>query len=270
MEVGELERVELMVNEKIRENLLLNEKRAVPIAEAKAMGAMSLFGEKYGDNVRVIRFGESVEFCGGTHVAATGQIGLFRIISEGAIAAGIRRIEAITGANAERYDNEQIKTLKSIREILKSSNDVVADVVNLVQTNSELTKKIESFAKENLKTVKTNLKNSVRVENGVSIITGEVEIDNATLLKDLSYQLKNEVDNLFLVLGATFNGKPTLSVMISENLVAEKGLNASEIVREAGKEIKGGGGGQPFYATAGGKDPEGLNAAIEKALSFLE
>jgi alanyl-tRNA synthetase len=269
MEDEEIEKVERLVNEKIRENLYLDEKRAVPIAEAKAMGAMSLFGEKYGDNVRVIRFGESVEFCGGTHVAATGQIGLFRIVSESAIAAGIRRIEAITGAHAESFDNDQIKTLKNIREILKGSKDILGSVMNLVEANAELSKKIEAFAKENLKIVKSNLKSKMLVENGVSIIAGEVEVDNAAMLKDLCYQLKNEVENLFLVLGAVIDGRPNLSVMISENLVAEKNLNAALIVREAGKEIKGGGGGQPFYATAGGKEPSGMSTAIEKALTFL-
>ncbi|MBN1822576.1 MAG: alanine--tRNA ligase [Prolixibacteraceae bacterium] len=265
----EIEKVEALVNEKIRLNSPLDEKRSVPMDEAKAMGAMSLFGEKYGDEVRVIKFGESVELCGGTHVRATGQIGLFKIVSEGAIAAGIRRIEAITGSHAENFVNEQIKTLKNIREIVKGSKDILSGVHSLLQENSELSRKIETFSRESLKVLKENLKSRILVEKGVNIISDEVEIDNAGMLKDLSFQLKNEVENLFLVFGANIDGKPMLSVMISENLVAEKGLNAGQIVREAGKEINGGGGGQPFYATAGGKDVNGIPAAIEKALSFL-
>jgi len=265
----EIEKVEALVNEKIRLNTPAHEERAVPMEEAKKMGAMSLFGEKYGDEVRVIKFGESVELCGGTHVKATGQIGLFKIVSESAIAAGIRRIEAVTAARAEKYVKDQIKTLNSIRETVKGSKDILGSVKNLMKENSELNKKIEAFSRESLKILKTNLKSRILLEKGINIISGEVEIDNAGMLKDLSFQLKNEVENLFLVLGANIDGKPLLSVMISENLVAEKGFNAGQIVRAAGKEIKGGGGGQPFYATAGGKDISGLQAAIEKALSYL-
>ncbi len=265
----EIEKVESLVNEKIRLNIPREEQRTVPIEEARKMGAMSLFGEKYGSEVRVIRFGESVELCGGIHVNATGQIGLFKIVSESAIAAGIRRIEAVTADHAEKYVNEQIKTLKNVREILKGSKDLPGSVQALVEENSELSKKIEALSKEKLKVLKENLKNRILVEKGVNIICGEVEVDHAGMLKDLSFQLKNEVENLFLVLGADISGKPILSVMISENLVAEKGLNAGQIVREAGREIKGGGGGQPFYATAGGKDGSGMSAAIDKARSFL-
>ena len=229
-----------------------------------------LFGEKYGDAVRVVKFGDSVELCGGTHVAATGQIGLFKIVSESAVAAGVRRIEAITGHHAEKYVNDQLKTLDSIRETVKGSKDILGSVMNLLQENTELSKKIEAFGRERLKILKANLKSKVLLENGVNIIAEKVDIDNEGMLKDLAFQFKGEIDNLFLVLGAEINGKPNLTVMISENLVDEKGLNAGQIVREAGKEIKGGGGGQPFYATAGGKDPSGIPAAIEKALSFLQ
>jgi alanyl-tRNA synthetase len=231
---------------------------------------MMLFGEKYGDEVRVIRFGESVELCGGTHVEATGQIGLLKIISEGAIAAGVRRIEAVTGERAEKYINDQLKTLKNIKETVKGSRDIVGSVENLLQENSELLKQLETFRRESLKIVKANLKSKILLEHDVNIIADKIEVDNAGMIKDLAFQLKGEVENLFLVLGAEINGKPNLTVMISENLVQEKDLNAGQIVREAGKEIKGGGGGQPFYATAGGKDVSGLQAAIEKALSFLQ
>lgn len=266
----EIEKVENIVNENIRKNYPLEEKRGIAMSEAKAMGAMSLFGEKYGDKVRVIRFGDSVELCGGTHIGATGQIGLFKIVSESAIAAGVRRIEAISAARAERYVNDQIKTLKNIKEVVKGSKDILDGVLNLVKENSALSKKVDIFAREQLKILKNNLKSKVLLERGINIIADRVEVDNANALKDIAFQLKNEVDNLFLVLGAEINGKPQLAVMISENLVKEKNLNAGQIVREAGREIKGGGGGQPFFAMAGGKDAEGISAAIEKALSFLQ
>ena len=270
MSEEEIEKVEEIVNAKIRQNSVLEENRAMPIEEAKNLGAMMLFGEKYGDAVRVIKFGESVELCGGTHVNATGQIGLLKIVSEGAIAAGVRRIEAITAARAEKYVNDQLKMLKGIKETIKGSRDIVGSVMGLLQENTELSKQIELFRKDALKIVKANLKSKLLIENGVNIIVDKIEVDNAAMVKDLAFQLKGEVDNLFLVLGAEINGKPNLTIMISENLAAEKGLNAGQIVREAGKEIKGGGGGQPFYATAGGKEVAGLQAAIEKALSFLQ
>jgi alanyl-tRNA synthetase len=266
----EIEKVEEIVNAKIRQNSILEENRALPIDEAKKLGAMMLFGEKYGDAVRVIKFGESVELCGGTHVNATGQIGLFRIVSEGAIAAGVRRIEAVTAARADKFVNDQIKTLKSIKETIKGSKDILSGVMSLMQEHSELSKQLEAFQRESLKIIKTNLKSKVLFEKGVNIIADRITVDNAGLVKDLAFQLKGEVDNLFLVLGAEVNGKPNLTVMISENIVAEKGLNAGQIVREAGREIKGGGGGQPFYATAGGKDVTGLQNAIDKALTFLK
>jgi alanyl-tRNA synthetase len=266
----EIEKVEGIVNAKIRENAVLEENRSMPIEEAKQSGAMMLFGEKYGESVRVIKFGESVELCGGTHVQATGNIGLLKIVSESAIAAGVRRIEAITAARAEKYVNDQIKTLNSVRETIKGSKDILGSVAALLQQNAELSKQLENFQRESLKIIKANLKSKVLFEKGVNIISGTVEIDDAALLKDLAFQLKGEVKDLYLVLGAEIGGKPSLTIMISDNIVAEKGLDASKIVREAGREIQGGGGGQPFYATAGGKNAAGLQAAIEKALSVLQ
>ncbi|KJF44689.1 alanine--tRNA ligase [Draconibacterium sediminis] len=266
----EIAAVEKLVNEKIRANSVKEENREMPIEEAKASGAMMLFGEKYGEAVRVIKFGESVELCGGTHVAATGQIGMLKIVSESAIAAGVRRIEAITADRAEKYINDQLALINNIKETLKGSKDLLGSVTTLLQQNSELSKQIEAFQQESLKMTKANLKSKVLNENGVNIIADKILIDNAGLVKDLAFQLKGEVDDLFLVIGADINGKPNLTVMISDNIVADKGLNAGQIVREAGKEINGGGGGQPFYATAGGKDVDGLQAAIEKALSFLQ
>ncbi len=266
----EIEKVEKITNAKIRLNSVLEENRAMPISKAKETGAMMLFGEKYGDAVRVIKFGDSVELCGGTHVNATGQIGLLKVVSEGAIAAGVRRIEAITAAHAEKFINAQIKTLKSIQESIKGSKDILGSVINLLEEHSELSEKLESFRRESLKIVKMNLKSKVLRENGINIIADKITVDNAGMVKDLAFQLKGEVENLFLVLGAEVNGKPNLTIMISDNIVSEKGLNAGQIIREAAREIKGGGGGQIFYATAGGKDIPGLQAAIEKALSFLQ
>jgi alanyl-tRNA synthetase len=265
-EIGE---VENRVNEKIRANTPQEENRELPMQKAQKMGAIMLFGEKYGEAVRVIRFGESVELCGGTHAAATGQIGLFKIVSESAIAAGVRRIEAITGKRAEKYVNDQLETLKEIRETIKGSKDILAGVTNLLKENSELTKKIEAFEREKLRILKNSLKSKVLNENGINIIADQVDVDSAAMMKDLAFQLKNEVNDLFLVLGADIDGKPNLTVMISESLINEKGLNAATIIKEAGREIKGGGGGQPFYATAGGKDISGIRAAIEKALGFI-
>lgn len=266
----EIEKVEEIVNAKIRLNSALEENRAIPIDEAKNSGAMMLFGEKYGDAVRVIKFGESVELCGGCHVNATGQIGMLKIVSEGAIAAGVRRIEAITAARAEKFVNDQIKTLKSVQETFKGSKDILGSVLSLMQENSEFTKQLEVFQRERLKILKANLKSKVLLERGVNIIADTIVVDNAAMVKDLAFQLKGEVDNLFLVLGAEVKGKPNLTIIISDNIVAEKGLNAGQIVRDAGREIKGGGGGQPFYATAGGKDVAGLQNAIDKALTFLK
>ncbi len=266
----EIEKVEEIANAKIRSNSALEENRAMPINDARKTGAMMLFGEKYGESVRVIKFGESVELCGGTHVDATGQIGLLKVVSEGAIAAGMRRIEAITGARAEKFVNGQIKTLRSIKETIKGSKDILGSVMNLIDEHSELSKQMEVFQRESLKIVKANLKSKVLLEKGVNIIADKIAVDNAGMVKDLAFQLKGEVENLFLVLGAEVNGKPNLTIMISDNVVSEKGLNAGQIIREASREIKGGGGGQAFYATAGGKDVNGLQNAIDKALTFLK
>ncbi len=266
----ETELVERLVNEKIRKNLKREENREMPIDKAKEMGAMMLFGEKYGELVRVIKFGESVELCGGTHVERTGQIGLFKIVSESAIAAGVRRIEAITGRTAEKYVDNQIKTLKLIRDMLRGSGDIMSAVLNVLKENSELASRVESLIHERLKIIKASLKNKVFEEDGINVISALVDVDSSGMLKDLAFQLKNEIDNLFMVLGADIDGKPNLTVMISENLVREKSLDASKIVREAGREIKGGGGGQLFYATAGGKDAAGIQAAIDKALEYIK
>ncbi len=263
-------KVEDFVNEKIRENLSLDEKRGVSMNEAKKMGAMALFGEKYGDFVRVIRFGESTELCGGTHVQATGQIGSFRIIAESAVAAGIRRIEAITGAKADEFARNESLQLKEIKQLLKTSGKISQAIEKLLTENTELSKKVEIFAKEKAKMEKISLLQNISKIGDINVVSGKVSIDNANSLKDLAYQIKNEVDNLFLAIAAEIDGKPNLAIMISDNLVSDKGLHAGNIIREAAKEMKGGGGGQPFFATAGGKDLNGMDNAINKAISFVK
>ncbi len=266
----ELEQVELLVNEKIRANTIQEENRQMTMDQAKELGAMMLFGEKYGESVRVIRFGESIELCGGTHAQSTGQIGLFKIVSESAIAAGIRRIEAITAKKAESWVNDQIKTLKAVRETIKSSNDILTTITNLLSENNELKKKVDLYEREQAKRLKNQLIENLHTERGINIIAGQVEVSSSGMLKDLAFLLRNEVENLFLVLGTSIDGKPNLIVMISDSLVAANKLHAGQIIREASREIKGGGGGQPFYATAGGKEMKGIPAAIQKALDFIK
>ncbi|MHC1705487.1 MAG: alanine--tRNA ligase [Tenuifilaceae bacterium] len=265
----EIRKIEIIVNQHIRQNIILDEHRDIPMDHAVKMGAIALFGEKYGDSVRVIRFGESVELCGGTHVGATGQIGFFKIVSEGAIAAGIRRIEAITGKKAEEFVYAQVDSIKEVKQTLGNPSNLLQGAAKLIEENENLRKEIESFMREKLQTVKAELKASVNSKNGINIIAKRIEISNPDAIKDLAYQLKNEVENLFLVLGSVSDGKALLTVMIDEKLVESKKLNASNIIREAAKEIQGGGGGQPFYATAGGKNPAGLDAAIDKAVSII-
>lgn len=265
----ELDQIQLRVNQLIRENLVLEENRAVAFDEAKKLGAIALFGEKYGDFVRVIKFGESVELCGGTHVPATGQIGSFIITSESAISAGVRRIEAITADRAETFVNKHIEELAEVKAVLNTQN-LKKSVEDLQTQNSRLQKQIEEFERKAASGIKDELKNKIQNIAGVNVIAEVIQLDSAQAVKDLAFQLKGEIDNLFLVLGTAIGGKPSITVMIAENLVAEKGLNAGSIVREAGKEMQGGGGGQAFYATAGGKKLEGLSAAVEKAKSFVK
>jgi alanyl-tRNA synthetase len=234
------------------------------------MGAMSLFGEKYGDVVRVIKFGDSVELCGGTHVKATGEIGYFIIKSESAIAAGIRRIEAITSVKAEEYIMEERKSLSNLKELFKNQKDIVKAVQQVLDENNALKKEIEGFQKEKSKGVKADLLGKQKSINGLNVIAEKIQIDSAQSMKDISFQLKNEVDNLFLVLGAEIDGKAIVSIMLSDNLVDEKQLNAGKIIKEISPAIKGGGGGQAFYATAGGKNTEGLQKAIDLAVATIE
>ena len=265
----EIQLVESMVNAKIRENIPLAEKRHYPIDEAKKLGAMMLFGEKYGENVRVIQFGESIELCGGTHVKSTGNIGFFKIVSESAIAAGIRRIEAITGPKAEEFIAQQNNTLKKVSELLKNPTDVLKGLESLIENNIALQKHVEIMQKErNLQTAKM-LTSKCQKFGELNFIGEKVAIDSAQSLKDIAYLIKADINDLVLVLAAEIDGKANLAVMISENIVKANGLNAINIIREISKEIEGGGGGQPFFATAGGKMPQGINAALAKAKAIV-
>jgi len=265
----EIRQIEIIVNEKIRQNISLDEHRNIPMKAASDMGAIALFGEKYGDTVRVIRFDDSVELCGGTHVHHTGQIGFFKIMSESSIAAGIRRIEAITGEKVVEYVFSQIQELAEVKSLLKNQKNAAEGVRALIEEVNTLNKKVEELIAEQAQVIKKNLIQQKENINGINFIAAKIELNSASAIKDISYQLKNEVDNLFLALGAEIDGKANLSVMISENLIKEKGWNASAIIREIAKEIQGGGGGQDFYATAGGKNPKGIDNALIKVKEFM-
>jgi alanyl-tRNA synthetase len=268
---GELAQIEAIVNEKVRENIPLKEERNVAYQVAIQSGVTALFGEKYGEYVRVITFDDnfSKELCGGTHVKATGNIGYFKIITESAVAAGVRRIEAITGIGAENYINEQSLLIDQLKELLKNPKDIGKSIESLLEENARLKKEIEKSVLEKSAGLKNELAKKVQALDGVNFIAEKVALPNADAVKKLAYQLKDIVSDLFLVLAADIEGKPNLTVMISDNLVKDKNLNAGTIVRELAKEIQGGGGGQPFYATAGGKDVTGLDRALEKAKTFV-
>jgi len=266
----ELAQIEVIVNQKIRQNIKLKEQRNVPYQDAIESGVTALFGEKYGDFVRMITFDDhfSKELCGGTHVKATGQIGSFKIISESAVAAGVRRIEAITADKAEQYFLDQRKELGHLKALLNGSKDLTASVQALLDENAKLKKEIEKSTIERVNTLKHEIVHHVRGINGINLIAKHIDLQSADAVKNLAFSLKDMVDNLFLVFTTEIDGKPGITVMLSDHLV-KKGLNASNIVRELGKEIQGGGGGQPFYATAGGKNPSGLKVVLEKAENFI-
>ena len=265
----ELQLVEDFVNARIHEQLPLIERRSIPFNQAVAEGAMALFGEKYGDEVRAIRFGESMELCGGTHVQNTADIWQFKIVSEGAVAAGIRRIEAITNKAARAFYAEQEHTLKELKGVLKNPQDTLKAVVALQEENAKLKKQVEQLLKEKAKNLKGELKGQIQVINEVAFLAIEVDLD-ANGTKDLAYELGNEYTNLYVVFGSVANDKPMLTCYVSKEIVETKGLNAGQIVRELGKYIQGGGGGQAFFATAGGKNPDGMKEAISHAIDFLK
>lgn len=264
----ELKQVEDFVNARIREGILLEERRNIPYDQAIEEGAMALFGEKYGDTVRAIKFGKSMELCGGTHVDCTVDIWHFIITSEGAVASGIRRIEAITGDAAKQYFIDRSDSYAALQKSLNNAQDPVKAVTVLQQENSQLQKQVQQLLKDKSKNIKGDLKKEIIEVNGVNFLTKELDLD-ASGLKDLAFEIGSEIENLFILFGSNYDNKALLACYISKNLVASKDLNAGTIVRELGKYIQGGGGGQAFFATAGGKKPAGIAEALEKVKEYL-
>ncbi|NNK81525.1 MAG: alanine--tRNA ligase [Flavobacteriaceae bacterium] len=265
----ELQDVEDFVNARIAGKLQLQEGRNVTMKQAMDEGAMALFGEKYGDTVRTIRFGHSIELCGGTHVKNTSDIWHFKIVSESAIAAGIRRIEAISNKAVKQFLTENNELYSKMRTLLNNSKEPVKALEALQEENSKLKKQIESLLKDKAKNLKGNLKDEFEDVNGINYLSKKVDLD-ASGMKDLCFELGKDASNLFILLGADQNGKALLSCYISKELVAEKNLNAGQVVRELGKHIQGGGGGQPFFATAGGKNPDGIEIALNEAKNYIK
>lgn len=260
-----LRKVESRVNELIRENAGRDEFRDMPVEKAKAMGAMALFGEKYGDHVRVIRFGDSIELCGGTHTSATGNIGLFKIISESAIAAGVRRIEATTGSHAESLVHLNEDIISSLKALFNNSPNLVSSITKLVEENDSFKKKVEEFMRERAADLRKQLSNEKQYINGLNVVTLRGEY-HPEVVKNVAMMFRSE-ENTVMIAGFSFEGKANLAVMYTDDLVAH-GCNAGKDIREASKLINGGGGGQPFFATAGGKNPEGISAAIAKLIEL--
>jgi len=269
MTVEELRDVEDFVNRRIEGKLPLEEKRNIPKEEAIAEGAMSLFGEKYGDTVRAIRFGKSIELCGGTHVKNTSDIWHFKIVSEGAVASGIRRIEAITNDAVKGFYFENNRAYFEMRDLLNNAQEPVKALQSLQDENTNLKKQIEGLLKDKAKNIKGELKNELEEINDVQFLAKKIDLD-ASGLKDVAFELGSQFDNLFLLFATEQNGKALLSCYISKELVASKGLNAGQVVRELGKYIQGGGGGQPFFATAGGKHPAGIDEALKEVKNYID
>ncbi len=264
----ELRKVENIANRMIRESSNIRVTEGVTLKEARAMGAMALFGEKYGETVRVVQFGKSVELCGGTHVPNTGTIGIVKIITEGAIAAGVRRLEAVTAEKAEEYINEKLDSVEEVSSILKST-DIKNNVEKLLAENSSLRKSLEKYQNQSALTVVRSLEENAVLINGVQFLSGNIETGSTDIMKAIAYHLRNSSDNSLLVIGSVINEKANILVMVSDRLVKEKNINAVAIIKEIAGEISGGGGGQPFLATAGGKNTAGIPAAIKKAEEYL-
>ena len=265
----ELHQVEMFVNERIQEQLPLIERRDIPFAQAVEEGAMALFGEKYGDNVRAIKFGDSMELCGGIHVKNTADIWQFKIISEGAVAAGIRRIEAITNKGVKEFYDAQENALKEIKETLKNPQDVLKSVTSLQDENAKLKKQVEQLLKEKIEGLKNNLVAEFQVVNGVNFLSKQVDL-SMSATKDLAQAIGASKPNSFVFLASIEDDLPNIHCSISKDLVAEKGLNAGNVIRELGKYIEGNGGGQPFFASGKGKDVLGIPEALEKAIDFVK
>ena len=264
----EIRKVEMLVNDMIRQDIPLDEHRDMPLDEAKKMGAIALFGEKYGDKVRVVKFGPSIEFCGGIHAHSTGRIGMFKIISESSVAAGVRRIEAKTGKECEMLMYDLEDGMKAIKALFNNTKDLLGVIEKYIEEHDSMKKSIEQFQAERVERVKEKLISQARIVNGVKVIASTL-IMKQDAAKDLVFKIRAaEPERMLCVVGSNFDGRPTLSVMISEDLVKEHGLNAGQMVREAAKLIKGGGGGQPHFATAGGKDIDGLSAAVDKVIEL--
>jgi alanyl-tRNA synthetase len=268
----EIRRVEHIVNQRIRANIQLEEMRNVPMGEAKAMGATALFGEKYGDYVRVIAFDRewSLELCGGTHVRSTGNIGLFKIMSESSISAGVRRIEAVTAGTAEKYVYEQEDLVKELKEVLKNPADLKKAVENLLQERTLLQKELESLQQKEALNIKDQILAKAFTMGDAEVIIDRISIPSADMLKKLAFDIKNQKEKLVLVLAAEIDGKPQIAMAIDDALIQQYGLHAGNMVRELAKNIKGGGGGQPFFATAGGKEVGGLDNVVAEAKKMLE
>ncbi|MGN0068852.1 MAG: alanine--tRNA ligase [Prevotella sp.] len=266
----ELRAVERMVNSMIREDIPLDEHRDTPMEEAKAMGAIALFGEKYGDKVRVVRFGPSCEFCGGIHASSTGRIGMFKIVAESSVAAGIRRIEAKTGQECENLMYAFEDSVKAIRALFNNAKDLRGVIQKYIEEHDAMKKDIEQFRAQNVERAKESLVGKARVINGVTVVSAVLPL-MPQAVKDLVFKIRQAIpENLLCVIGSIDAGKPMLSVMLSDDMVSEHGLNAGQLVREAAKLIQGGGGGQPHYATAGGKNADGLSAAVDAVLAKIQ
>jgi alanyl-tRNA synthetase len=265
----EIEQIEKLVNQKVRANYPLEEMREIPVKKAEEMGALMLFGEKYGDLVRAIKFGDSIELCGGTHVKHTGEIGFFKIISEASISAGIRRIEAVSGEKAEELIMGEHNLLLALQNMFKSSGNLEKNIESLIKDNAQLGKELDAMKQNFLNIEKRDLIDDATEINGINLIVAQVKPEIGDKLKDLAFQLKQELNEFVAILGAVVNGKPQLSVVISDELAKSGKINAVEVIRNSAKEIQGGGGGQPFFATAGGKNASGLDNAINKAKLFV-
>lgn len=265
---AELAEIENMVNQAIWSNIPLEEFRNMPREEALEMGAMALFGEKYGDQVRVIKFGESVELCGGTHVQRLGQIGWFKLTSESGIAAGIRRIEALTNEGARKFVLQQLELLNQVKSILKTPQDPVKSVEELLQRNQELQKEVEKAQRAQAANIKSELINAAENINGARFVSRKVDLDMASV-KNISFEMRKQMDDLFMLLATEDGDKATLTLVLGDRLMKEKSLNAGKMIRDLAQHINGGGGGQQFFATAGGKNPAGIEAALEAGRKML-
>ena len=266
----QLREVSRIVNSMIREDIPLDEHRDTPLEEAKKLGAIALFGEKYGDKVRVVRFGPSCEFCGGIHASSTGRIGMFRIISESSVAAGIRRIEAVTGKQCEEMLYAMEDTAKAIAGMFNNAKDLQGAIAKFIDEHEDLKKEVDAMKAQAAARIKAGLLEHVQQINGVNVIKAVVPAD-AQQCKDIVFQIREAMPgSLVCALGTKIGGKPSITVMLSDDMVKDHNLNAGKIVREAAKLIQGGGGGQPFFATAGGKNPDGISAALDKAIELCE